>query len=40
MLAIDFAHGGMALACETTPVACRIDTRESGKVGPLYAVLL
>ena len=27
VLAIDFAHHEIALACETKPVACRIDTR-------------
>jgi hypothetical protein len=28
VLAIDFAYGEIALACETKPLACRIDTRE------------
>jgi hypothetical protein len=40
VLAIDFAHGESALARETKPLACRMDTRESIEVGSLHEVLL
>jgi hypothetical protein len=40
VLAIDFAHDEIALARETKPLACGVDTRESIEVGSLHAGLL
>jgi hypothetical protein len=39
VLVIDFAHGEIALTCETKLLACGIDTRESVEVGSFHPVL-
>ncbi len=40
VVAVDFAHGEIALACEAKPLAFAVHTRESLKVGSLHVVLL
>jgi hypothetical protein len=40
ILAVDCAHGEIALTRETKLLACDIDTHESVEVGSLHTVLL